>query len=68
LTNFVNESAKAVGLGGGEIDVQGLTEEEASEEDKIYEKLEEINAKINALKESVESEDVIIKTWFESSE
>jgi hypothetical protein len=34
--------------------------------DKVREKLEEIDAKIKALREAMKTQDVVIKTWYES--
>ena len=65
LANFVNESNKAAGLGGSGLDVQPLTEEEASDQEKVYSKLDEIDAKLNALKDSSETDGVVVKSWFE---
>ena len=67
LTNFVNQSAKAVGIENKEIQVQNLTEEEAQDQGKVYEKLDEINAKIAALKGSMETNEVVVKSWFEGT-
>jgi hypothetical protein len=36
--------------------------------DKVNEKLEEIDAKILALREAMKLDDVVVKTWFESEE
>jgi ribonuclease D len=68
LSNFVNESAKAIGLEGGELSVEGLTPQDAMSEEKVFGKLDEINAKITAIKESIETDEVVVKTWFEGSE
>ena len=69
LGNVVNESVKAAGLGEDEnLMVSPLSDQEISDEGKIHEKLDEINAKLNALKESVESDEVVVKSWFENSE
>ncbi|HQP11909.1 MAG TPA: hypothetical protein PK470_04000, partial [Candidatus Omnitrophota bacterium] len=68
LTNFVNEATDALGLGDSDMTVEDLTEEEAGDEEKVFAKLDEINAKLNALKEAIETDDVVVKTWFESTE
>jgi len=68
LSNFVNEGAKAVGMEGQGITTEGLTPMEATSEEKVQEKLNEILAKLSALKESVETGGVTVKTWFESGE
>ena len=65
LSNVLNESAKAVGLEGTGVEAEGLTKEEAIDNKKISDKLDEIRAKLEALKESVETQDVVIKTYFE---
>ncbi len=65
LANFVNESTKAAGLGGGSLDVQPLTAEESGDQQKVYGKLDEIDAKLNALKDATETEGVVVKSWFE---
>jgi len=77
LSNYVNQSASALGIGGdsdggggggggGGAYVDSLTGAEANDPEKVFEKLDEINAKLNALKEAVEVDDVVVKTWFES--
>jgi uncharacterized membrane-anchored protein YhcB (DUF1043 family) len=68
LGNFVNESAKAVGLGGTGVEVEGLGSGEMSDQSKVQQKLDEINAKLNAIKDAIETEDVVVKTWFASGE
>ncbi|HPG99181.1 MAG TPA: hypothetical protein PLT39_09900, partial [Thermotogota bacterium] len=68
LTNFVNEAAEALGLGDSDMTVDALTEQEAGDEEKVFAKLDEINAKLNALKEAIETDEVVVKTWFESAE
>jgi len=67
LSSFLSESAKALGM-EGKLTVEGLAGGEAADPKKVYEKLDEINAKLAALKESVEQDKVIIKTWFEGAE
>jgi len=67
LTKFVNESSKALGL-GEEIEISELGADEADDGRKVHDKLNEINAKLDALKESVEMDKVVVKTWFEGSE
>jgi len=68
LTNFVNESAKALGLDSTELTIEDLTDEEAEEEENVYEKIDEINAKLAAIKESIEKDEVVVKSWFEGAE
>jgi len=64
LSTFVNEAAEALGI-GVEVQVEDLTEEEATDEEKVQAKLDEINAKLSAIREAMETEDVVIKSWFE---
>ena len=52
----------------GDIDIDNLTSVEAEDKENVLEKLDEINAKLNALKEAVEVNDVVVKTWFEAEE
>jgi hypothetical protein len=68
LTNFVNESSKAVGLQGDGMGVAPLSGEDLSDEGKILSKLDEIAAKLDAMRESVETDDVAIRSWFEAVE
>jgi len=68
LTKFVNETSKALGIGGEDIKVEDITDEEAQDKETVLEKLDEINAKLNALKEAIEINDVVVKTWFEAEE
>ncbi|MFH1360041.1 MAG: LamG domain-containing protein [Candidatus Omnitrophota bacterium] len=68
LTNFVNESAKAVGLVGEGVEVQPFESGAIVDAAKIDNKLSEIIVKVSAIKESVEKQDVVVKTYFESGE
>ena len=52
----------------GQISVEALSEEETLDPKRVYQKLDELNAKLAALRESVEGDKVIIKTWFEGAE
>jgi tetrahydromethanopterin S-methyltransferase subunit G len=38
----------------------------SKEIEKVHDKLEEIDAKVKALKEAMQNKDVVIKTWYES--
>jgi len=68
LTNFINEAAQALGMGGSGIDVEKLSDEEVFDPKKMNSKLDEIRAKLEGLKESIEKQEVSIKSWFESAE
>ena len=46
--------------------VAPLTGKEAQDMEKVKEKLEEINAKIAALREAMNVQDVVVKSWYES--
>ena len=46
--------------------VDDLTEEEASDDKLIAMKLNEIDAKLNAIKDAMEADDVVVKSWFET--
>ena len=48
--------------------VAQLSEKESKDIEKVNGKLEEITAKINALRETMQIQDVVVKTWFESEE
>jgi len=75
LSKFVGEASEAVGMGGpggpgggGGMGVTPLEADEASDIDKVHSKLAEINAKLEALREAVGTQDVVVKTWFEAGE
>jgi len=68
LTQFVNQSSEALGIGGDDIQVESLTAQDADDKQKVFEKLDEINAKLSALKEAIEVDDVVVKTWFEAGD
>ncbi|HRZ40109.1 MAG TPA: hypothetical protein P5246_03780, partial [Candidatus Omnitrophota bacterium] len=67
LTAFVRESAAAAGLEGEGLSIQDLSTEQAKDREKVTSKLDEINAKLTAIKESIEINDVVVKTWFEEA-
>jgi hypothetical protein len=70
LKKFLDDQAKAAGLGGegagSGLEVAMKDIAKGKDLDKVKEKLEEIDAKIKALKEAMKSQDVVIKTWYES--
>ena len=66
LTSFVNQASSALGITGKDISVENLSAEQAKDEENVYEKLNEINAKLDAMKQSVETNEVVVKTWFEA--
>jgi hypothetical protein len=59
------ESAAGKGPGGSPLDVDDIAKGEF-DMDAVNDKLEEIDAKINALKEAMDTEDAVVRTWFES--
>ena len=67
LNQKFSEAAKQAGL-ADTMTVAELSEKQAKDMQKVNEKLEEITAKINALREAMEVQDVVVKTWFESEE
>ena len=46
--------------------VSELSAKESKDMEKVNEKLEEINAKIAALREAMNVQDVVVKSWYES--
>gem|GEM_PF-4201714 len=68
LSKFLNESAKSLGMEGDISSVAQLQADEAKDIKKVHEKLVEINTKLEALRESVGKQDVVVKSWFESGE
>ena len=66
LNKFLDKEAKKAGMddmGAGE-----LSTKDAKDLDKVNEKLEEITAKLNALQEAMNVQDVVVKTWYESGD
>jgi len=63
LAGLVNQSADIYGL---ELEIKTLNETEITDLDTIKEKLNEMNAVLLAIKESVDADDIVVKTWFES--
>ena len=67
LQKFLAEQAKAAGM--QEETMKTPTDDttaKAKDLEKIHDKLEEIDAKMKALKEAMQNKDVVIKTWYES--
>ncbi len=67
LADSVKNSAKAIGL-EKEVRVENVTTKEAGDMSKVDEKLDEIKAKVSAIKESVETDHVVVKSYFENGE
>ena len=65
LTKFLNDEAKKAGL-QQTLTVKDLSRQEAKDMEKVNEKLEEINAKIAALREAMNVQDVVVKSYYES--
>jgi len=63
LGELVNQASKSLGL---EIEIKELVQQDYDNVEKVNDKLQEIDAKLSALKESIAEDDVIIKSWFES--
>jgi len=68
MKDMMNEQAKQAGLESTGLMIEELSKKQASDAEKVNEKLEEINAKIMALQEAMKIDDVVVKTWFESEE
>jgi hypothetical protein len=68
LSNFLNESAKALGIEGEAGSVEDLEPDEATDIQKVHEKLTEINTKLDALREAAGNQGIAVKSWFESAE
>jgi hypothetical protein len=66
LQKFLEDQSKAAGM--QEETMKTPTEDAAKAKDleKVHDKLEEIDAKMKALKEAMQNKDVVIKTWYES--
>ena len=65
MTNFLNQQAAAAGL-QKTMGVSNLSAKESQDMEKVNEKLEEINAKIDALREAMGVQDVVVKSYYES--
>jgi len=65
LTNFLNQQAKQAGL-QKTLGVAELSKRESQDMEKVNEKLEEIDAKISALREALNVQDVVVKSYYES--
>jgi len=68
LSKFLDESAKSLGVEGEAVTVKDLAADQARDMKKVHEKLQEINTKLEALRESVGKQDVVVKSWFETGE
>ena len=65
LTQFLNKQAQQAGL-QKTLGVSELSKQESQDMEKVNEKLEEINAKIAALREALNVQDVVVKSYYES--
>ncbi|MBI3602300.1 MAG: hypothetical protein HY209_05345 [Candidatus Omnitrophica bacterium] len=65
LNNILARQAKAAGL-QETMSVSQLSAKESKDTQKVNEKLEEITAKVNALREAMQVQDVVVKAWYES--
>ena len=65
LTTFLNDQAKKAGM-EKTLSVASLATNEAKDMEKVNEKLEEINAKIAALREAMNVQDIVVKSYYES--
>jgi hypothetical protein len=68
IKDVINEQAKQVGLDKTGLMIEDLTKKQARDTEKVNEKLDEIDAKVRALREAMKLDDVVVKTWFESEE
>jgi len=62
LTELVNQGAQQLGL---QMEIQGLIEGDMNAE-KMNDKLVEIDVKLSVIKEAMDKDEVIIKSYFES--
>ena len=65
LTQFLNTQAQQAGL-QKTLGAKGLSSKEAKDMEKVNDKLEEIKAKIDALREAMNVQDVVVKSYYES--
>jgi hypothetical protein len=65
LTQFLNQQAQQAGL-QKTLTVTDLSAKEAQDMEKVNDKLEEIRAKIDALREAMNVQDVVVKSFYES--
>jgi hypothetical protein len=65
LTQFINQQAQQAGL-QKTLGVASLSSKEAKDMEKVNDKLEEIKAKIDALREALNVQDVVVKSYYES--
>jgi hypothetical protein len=67
LSQFLNAQAQQAGL-QQTLSVKNLSAQEAKDMEKVNDKLEEINAKIDALREALNVQDVVVKSYYESGD
>jgi hypothetical protein len=67
LTKFLNQQALQTGL-QKTLNTKDLSAQEAKDMEKVNDKLEEINAKIAALREAMNVQDVVVKSYYESGD
>ena len=65
LNKFLSQQAQQAGL-QKPMTVNDLSAKESQDMEKVNEKLEEIAAKIGALREAMNVQDVVVKSWYES--
>jgi hypothetical protein len=65
LTQFLNQQAQQAGL-QNTMGTKGLSAKESQDMEKVNDKLEEIKAKIDALREAMNVQDVVVKSYYES--
>jgi len=65
LVKFLNDQAKKAGL-APTMSVEQLSVKESKDMEKVNDKLEEIAAKIAALREAMKVQDVVVKSYYES--
>jgi hypothetical protein len=64
VKDLMNQQATGAGLGGSGLALEGLGQQQARDAEKVSEKLDEMDAKIRAIYEAMNVDDVIVKTWF----
>jgi len=65
LAAFLNQKAQEAGL-QKTLGVEGISQKETKDMEKVNDKLEEIKAKIEALREAMNVQDVVVKSFYES--
>jgi hypothetical protein len=68
VRGVINEQAKLSGLEDTGMQIEQLSSQQARDMEKVSDKLVEIDTKVQALREAMQVDDVVIKTWFESEE